>query len=1279
MIVGAAVGGIVVAVLLLIIVIIIVLCCLKSRRSDYVITKGGRGDKNTAVELGHVSKRMEPVFGVPHYRIVHSYTPRNEGDLALTVGDWVTLIEAPYGGEWWQGSVGDREGWFPKDYIEYVNVQAEKKKLEEDNFKLAAAAIVAASSSFSAKHGSRAVKKEPTTRRAYTFSKKDVDSTPKLVTKLGQTPRGEGAGGGVVIENLAIERSSSNGTSRPDTPKSQRSAEIIVNPNAAYAALQGSPNATPTLAHKTHLQTASPLVVPQDPNANLTYANVDSLAGDRYIAKYDFIGSTDIELPLKKGETVIVVERAESGWCQGICAGHMGWFPESYVKPAPVEIQSQVQPRRMSEMMAGEVEELEVSEFRALHPYESSLAGDLNFPEGATVLVYWADESGWWYGAAGSHQGWFPGSYVEAIVEMSEGGSQVTSPVQGEEEEGALAGEIAAALKVRAAQEAENEPKKTKTSYKKKWSLKKRGSRKDSETEAASHSEGGPATHVEGEAAVTADPVPSEPLASPRARLTSEEGLGLQEEISAALSSVFSTEGRSKKMSIDERVALMKERRASEDQAKESELMAVLTRRTSKKDSPQPQSPTPVAETVVKKEPESPREFSTTPQEGDRREDSSTPQERLEPEGSEAVPERSETPWREGEGEGGEKEKREPVMERRERPAGEAREATASSPATPHLKKAVSQLGKPKRRAPPPPAGAVPVMLQRVASPPSPVHPKHSVTATLPTHIKASAALTEDIPKSHTMASGKSPSARPKAQKRRTTGADHKGKPRRTPPPPPQAALAAVLRSNPINKLEPVTEDTDSVFVDDTRRSTVPLIEPAPARAAKRESRKLSGPTKLSGPSRMRPRVQRVKRPLSRNIPPPPNIPLPPTPVRKIPAAAQQTSENQEPGGDAPRKTSLTKPAVKPKPAHLSEAILLKRKKSETSAEADNRVPSPNLVEDGTPTASPRKRGPKPPPPARTSSLMEQPSPVQGRQKPTLASISASTEGDEEVDSVQVRSLPPSYPPPPRPASVLSGNQDEPDGQVKPVRPVRKKSDAPERPPPPRPGSGKFSDASGRQKSEEDRESTNWGASLKRKGSSLMQSLKRMVKKSESGKDLEAEEDGEGAPVSVSGDSQSPRPPKPSEPPPTPTASLSPTLGIEDASRHTESPIPKPRTKLPKQKSAEDSKQTSESTKSEEESKVKPKPVPLLRAHHSPSPDMPSSPPASPSTPNNFFRAVKSYKAQRSVELSFSAGDILIEVDRPDDEFIYGMLDDGNTGLFPISCVESFYSPSSSS
>ena len=57
--------------------------------------------------------------------------------------------------------------------------------------------------------------------------------------------------------------------------------------------------------------------------------------------------------------------------------------------------------------------DIEASEYRAVFSYEPSTQGDLKFREGETVLVYWADENGWWYGSAGSAQGWFPGSYVE--------------------------------------------------------------------------------------------------------------------------------------------------------------------------------------------------------------------------------------------------------------------------------------------------------------------------------------------------------------------------------------------------------------------------------------------------------------------------------------------------------------------------------------------------------------------------------------------------------------------------------------------------------------------------------------------------------------------------------------------------------------------------------------------------------------------------------------------------------------------------------------------------
>lgn len=86
------------------------------------------------------------------------------------------------------------------------------------------------------------------------------------------------------------------------------------------------------------------------------------------MAKYEFAGSTDIELRFKKGSIVMVIEKADNGWWKGICEGLVGWFPETYVRPVPKEakkpeqpssVQEEVprgheveQPRGMDEMMA---------------------------------------------------------------------------------------------------------------------------------------------------------------------------------------------------------------------------------------------------------------------------------------------------------------------------------------------------------------------------------------------------------------------------------------------------------------------------------------------------------------------------------------------------------------------------------------------------------------------------------------------------------------------------------------------------------------------------------------------------------------------------------------------------------------------------------------------------------------------------------------------------------------------------------------------------------------
>ena len=98
--------------------------------------------------------------------------------------------------------------------------------------------------------------------------------------------------------------------------------------------------------------------------------STEFMMSEKYIARYEFGGSSDIELQFKKGSIVTVIEKADNGWWKGVCEGQVGWFPESYVRPAPkmetkvesnhapitaatTEQQQQVEhPRGMDEMMA---------------------------------------------------------------------------------------------------------------------------------------------------------------------------------------------------------------------------------------------------------------------------------------------------------------------------------------------------------------------------------------------------------------------------------------------------------------------------------------------------------------------------------------------------------------------------------------------------------------------------------------------------------------------------------------------------------------------------------------------------------------------------------------------------------------------------------------------------------------------------------------------------------------------------------------------------------------
>lgn len=48
-------------------------------------------------------------------------------------------------------------------------------------------------------------------------------------------------------------------------------------------------------------------------------------------AKFDFTAQTNLELPLKKGEVVVLTRRIDNNWWEGRNGNKTGIFPDSYV------------------------------------------------------------------------------------------------------------------------------------------------------------------------------------------------------------------------------------------------------------------------------------------------------------------------------------------------------------------------------------------------------------------------------------------------------------------------------------------------------------------------------------------------------------------------------------------------------------------------------------------------------------------------------------------------------------------------------------------------------------------------------------------------------------------------------------------------------------------------------------------------------------------------------------------------------------------------------------
>lgn len=84
------------------------------------------------------------------------------------------------------------------------------------------------------------------------------------------------------------------------------------------------------------------------------------------------------------------------------------------------------------------------------------------------------------------------------------------------------------------------------------------------------------------------------------------------------------------------------------------------------------------------------------------------------------------------------------------------------------------------------------------------------------------------------------------------------------------------------------------------------------------------------------------------------------------------------------------------------------------------------------------------------------------------------------------------------------------------------------------------------------------------------------------------------------------------------------------------------------------------------------RPPPPKRSVFPPKTLSPPNNASSNKSPSRFYKATQDYQAQREGEINFSKGDVMVLIDGSNPDALYGMLDNGTTGLLPATCLEPF-------
>ncbi|XP_060069660.1 intersectin-1-like [Ylistrum balloti] len=237
------------------------------------------------------------------YVAMYNYSSAEPGDLNFNQGDIIMITKME--GDWWTGSIGDKSGVFPANYVKKSEVQP------------------APASTSQSKSGSLPLKKPEIASviASYTATGPEQLSLQpgQLIQVRKKSPSGWWEG-----ELQARGQKRKIGWFPANYVKLLGASSKPSTPDTTLQAQSGTSSPATTIN-----RTNTPTIPPPQLGSQPTQPEIKYI--DQVVALYPYTAQNDDELTFHNGSVINVISKDDANWWSGECNGQSGMFPSNYV------------------------------------------------------------------------------------------------------------------------------------------------------------------------------------------------------------------------------------------------------------------------------------------------------------------------------------------------------------------------------------------------------------------------------------------------------------------------------------------------------------------------------------------------------------------------------------------------------------------------------------------------------------------------------------------------------------------------------------------------------------------------------------------------------------------------------------------------------------------------------------------------------------------------------------------------------------------------------------